>query len=287
MGAESGFSLGSSNILIVGLGLMGGSLALALNGKCASITGLDIDPDTRSLAVDQQIVEAAYQDLGEALANVDVIILATPVNLILDYLRQLARMLDTNKNVLVLDLGSTKAEICREMEKLPSHVVAIGCHPICGKESLSLRNAERTLYFGAPFLVTQNAKTTPAALSFVTELAGVLGSKMALIDAETHDAVLANISHLPYLISTALAMATPAEIATYVGPGFRSTTRLAGTSSSMMMSIIASNRENILNNLERFSDELAYLTSVIAENDQEGLRNYLDSARENYLTLKG
>lgn len=287
MDSEGVFTLKRSRILIIGLGLMGGSLALALKGKCASLAGLDISTETCQIALEQDIVDKAFTEPAQAFVDVDVVILATPVNLILDYLRDLPAYLDASKRYLVLDLGSTKLEINAAMERLPQNVDAVGCHPICGKESLSIRNAERTLYFGAPFLVTTNSKTSELAMAFVCELASELGAKMSMIDAELHDAVLANISHLPYLISTALAMATPAEIAPFVGPGFRSSSRLAGTSSSMMMSIIASNRQNILSNLEKFTDELAYLTSVIADNDSEGLRAYLDSGRENYLKLKG
>lgn len=287
MESVGGFTLNKSRILIIGLGLMGGSLALALKGKCAHLAGLDINPESCQIALEQDIVDMAFTEASQAFDDVDVVILATPVNLILDYLRELPKYLEVGKPYLVLDLGSTKVEINTAMAQLPPNVDAVGCHPICGKESLSIWNAERTLYFGAPFLVTMNSKSSEPAMAFVRELASELGAKLSIIDAELHDAVLANISHLPYLISTALAMATPSEIAPYVGPGFRSTSRLAGTSSTMMMSIIASNRQNILSNLEKFTDELAYLTSVIAENDSEGLRAYLDSGRENYLKLKG
>ena len=285
--AESGFNLQNSHVLIVGLGLMGGSLALALKGKCQSIIGIDTHTETCQMAIEQQIVDEAWQGLDQRAATADVIVLATPVDRILEYLDILPTVLNPQKKYLVFDLGSTKQKIIAKMENLPANIFSVGCHPICGKENLSLRNAERTLYFGAPLLVTRTSRSDSNVMSFLRELADELGLKMAELDASQHDKVLANISHLPYLISTALAMATPDEVAPYVGPGFRSTSRLAGTASSMMMSIIQSNRENILANLEKFSDELAFLTSCIAENDEEGLRTYLDSARENYRRLKG
>ncbi len=284
---ESGLDLHSSRVLIIGLGLMGGSLALALKGKCRSVTGIDTNVETCEMAVVQQIVDDAWLQLDSRAAEMDVIILATPVDGILDYLEKLPPFLNPEKSYLVMDLGSTKQLITTKMETLPANILTVGCHPICGKENLSLRNAERTLYFGAPFLVTRTSRTNDSVMGFLRELGDELGVKLVELDAGYHDTVLANVSHLPYLVSTALVMATPGEIAPFIGPGFRSTSRLAGTASSMMMSIIQSNRENILANLEKLNDEIAYLTSCIAENDVDGLRTYLDMARENYSKLKG
>jgi prephenate dehydrogenase len=287
MSTEGLLQLRNSKILIIGLGLMGGSLALALKGKCAKVIGLDIDPESLKIAMEQHIVDDAVDQIGSFISEVDCIVLATPVNLIKQYLGEMKDLIVGSKSYILFDIGSTKKEITDLMTSLPDNIDPVGCHPICGKENLSIRSAERTLYFGAPFLITKLERTTENAMSFINQIVEVLGAKRSFVDAETHDAALANVSHLPYLISSALVMASPKPISPYIGPGFRSSSRLAGTSSSMMLSIIQSNRENILKNLENFTDEINFLTSVIAENDTEGLKQYLDSSRENYRGLLG
>jgi prephenate dehydrogenase len=105
------------------------------------------------------------------------------------------------------------------------------------------------------------------------------------LDASEHDRILASTSHLPFLLSSALVLATPPDVANFVGPGFRDASRLAGTPSSMMLGVVLSNRENILAALERLQDELALLTSAIAENDIETIRSSLNTSQMEYAKL--
>lgn len=284
---EEILDLRNSRILIIGLGLMGGSLALALKGKCREVIGLDIDPNTQRVVTEQKIVDQVFSEASSNLNKIDVIILATPVNLILQYLQELPAILDPDKQYIILDLGSTKVEITKAMANLPANFDPIGCHPICGKENQSIMAAERTLYFGAPFFVCNLPRTSTRATTFIAQLVELLGTKFTNIEPELHDLAFANVSHLPYLISSALAMTTPEIMRSYIGPGFKSSSRLAGTSSSMMLSVIASNRENILHNLEAITDEINYLTSLIADRDQDALKEYLDSSRQNYQKIIG
>ena len=106
-------------------------------------------------------------------------------------------------------------------------------------------------------------------------------------NAEEHDRILACTSHLPFLLSSALALATPPDVAPFIGPGFRSASRLAGTPGSMMLGVVLSNRENLLVALERLQDELALFTAAIAENDSEALKVSLNAAQTAYLKLNG
>lgn len=287
MSVDPDFQLKNARILIIGLGLMGGSMALALKGKCARVFGVDKDEETLRLAKEQAIVDEVDSEFGRFMDEVNCIILATPVDRIMQNLREIGDLADRSKNYILLDLGSTKKEITELMDLLPINFDPIGCHPVCGKENLSIINAERTLYFGAPFLVTKLARTTNNAHQFVIQLTVSLGAKPIFIDPESHDTIMASVSHLPYLLSSSLVVSTSESVSSYIGPGYRSTSRLAGTSSSMMMSIIRSNRENILKNLESFIDEIRFLTSVIQENDEENLKQYLDSAKQKYNRIIG
>lgn len=281
--AEDEFNLSSAKIAIIGLGLMGGSLALALRGKCDSLFGIDPDEKTRRLALDQHIVDAASADPAQLLPQADMLILAAPVPAILTLLEDLPRW--SNNPLVVMDIGSSKAQILQRMERLPANFDPIGGHPICGKEKLTLENADRTLYYGAPFILTPLARSTARARSAADQLLTVLGAKKIQIDATEHDRILAHTSHTPYLLSSALALATPEDAAGLIGPGFRSSSRLAGTPSSMMLGVLLSNRENVLAVLERVQDELALLTSALYERDLETLQSSLDAARAAYIRL--
>jgi prephenate dehydrogenase len=133
------FNLAESKIAIIGLGLMGGSLALGLRGKCAILYGVDPHPATLELALSQHIVDYADSDPAKLLPKVDLVILAAPVPAILTLLEQLPSF--TSNSCIVMDLGSAKKQIVDAMAKLPERFDPIGGHPICGKEKLSLANA--------------------------------------------------------------------------------------------------------------------------------------------------
>jgi prephenate dehydrogenase len=279
------FILSQAKIAIIGLGLMGGSLALALKGKCAVLYGIDPDQATRELALGQNIVDFAQADPASLLPLADLIVLAAPVPAILDLLECMPAL--TPNPCVVLDLGSTKVAIVEKMKVLPERFDPIGGHPICGKERLSLENADRTLYYAAPFLLTPLQRTTGRARSACNQIISAIGAKAEILSAEQHDRILAFTSHLPFLLSAALALATPLEVAAYTGPGFRSASRLAATPASMMLGVILSNRENLLASLEQLQDELALFTSAIADNDTEALRVSLTSAQAAYYKLIG
>ncbi len=232
------------NIAILGLGLMGGSLAMALRGHCKSISGMDIDPQTLSLAREMKLADIISDDLREVLPQSDAVLLATPVKSIIHLLNDLPAIHPGSP--VVMDLGSTKTQIIKGMANLPPRFDPIGGHPMCGKESLSLRNADPSIFNDAPFILARLNRTSEKALSFALSLCQVIGSHPLWLSAETQDKWTASTSHLPYLIASALVHTAPEESAPVMGPGFRSTTRLAATSPSMMVDILVTNRENIL-----------------------------------------
>jgi len=277
------FNLAESKIAIIGLGLMGGSLALGLRGKCAALYGIDPHPSTLALALSQQIVDYADSDPAQLLPEVDLVILAAPVPAILTLLDQLPSY--TPNPCIVMDLGSTKRLVVEAMSRLPERFDPIGGHPICGKEKLSLANAERTLYYAAPFLLTPLERTSPRAISAANQIIEALGAKAKILNAVEHDRILAFTSHLPFLISSVLALATPNDVAPFVGPGFKSTSRLAGTSSSMMLGVLQSNRENVLNALHELQNQLAEIESALSSSDFSKLENILNKAQSKYQTF--
>ena len=279
---EDGFRLQDSKIAIIGLGLMGGSLALGLKGKCAALYGIDSHPATLELALDKEIVDSADTDPARlsVLPQADIVVLATPVPTIIRLIQKLPSLI--SHSCIVLDLGSTKSRIMSAMDALPSYFEVIGGHPICGKEKLGLENADAVLYQNAPFVITPLKRTTLRARTAIEHMISAIGARSIEMNAEAHDRALAFTSHLPFLISSALALTVPHENARLIGSGFRSTARLAATPGSMMLGVLQSNRENILNALHNYQGQLSILESALMSDDESALESTLSIAQSRY-----
>ena len=280
---EDDFKLQDARIAIVGLGLMGGSLALALRGKCAALYGIDADAATLELALTKGIVDQVDSDPATLIPQANLVVLATPVPAIIEFIQKLPSL--SQEPCIVLDLGSTKRNILQAMATLPDYFDPIGGHPICGKEKLGLENSDANLYQGAPFVVTALERTTPRAKSAVQQIAAAIGASAIEMAASNHDRILASTSHLPFLLSSALALSTPEEFGPLVGTGFKSTSRLAGTPSHMTMGILQSNRENILNAILAFRNALDQVESALQTENYMQLEFLLDHSRTAYRTL--
>ena len=279
---EDGFSLEDSVIGILGLGLMGGSLAMGLKGKCARLIGFDAHLPTVSLALAVGIVDHASSD-SSSMPQLDALILATPVNVILDILPTLPSFI--KQPCILMDLGSTKKVILESMNQLPENFDVIGAHPICGKEQLGLQNADADLYRNAPFVLTPSARTTPKAISAARQIISAVGANLIEMSAEAHDLALAFTSHLPFLLASSLARSTPHEYASLIGPGFRSTSRLAGTPAHMMMGILRSNRENALKAIQTFRAALDETETALRNEEYAVLDKLLHQSRSNHQSL--
>ena len=278
-----GFSLKDANIAIIGLGLMGGSLALSLKERCRRLGAYDPHLPTLELARRQEIVHQAESDPAKILADTDLVILACPVPAIVDWLGRLPEYIQ--HTCIVLDIGSSKRTIVAALETLPANFDPIGGHPICGRERLSLENAERFLYRDAPFVLTSLSRTSEQARSAALQIVEALGANPIWLNADDHDRILAATSHLPYLLSSALAHATDGDAAPLVGPGFRSSARLAGTPSSMMLGVLLSNADNVLSSIAKFRQSLNVFESALLDGNRDALKAALDDARSQYQNI--
>ncbi len=274
---EPGF-FGRSRVAILGLGLMGGSLALALRGKVGELIGIDPDPATLALAKEWQLAGRLAASPEGMLADADVIVLAAPVRSILRLIEALPDLHPGSP--VVLDLGSTKKDILQQMARLPARFDALGGHPMCGKEYSTLSQAEAGLYRGAPFALVPLPRTTQRARSAALALVEAVGACPLWLDELEHDRWVAATSHLPYLLSAALAACTPPEAAPLTGPGFRSTTRLAAQPPAMMLDILATNRQNVLGALRRLHTRLDLLEHLIEKEDYPALERLLQEGAQ-------
>ena len=257
---EDGFFI-EQNICIIGLGLMGGSLALALRGYCIQIIGVDPDPGTRALAREKNVVDLVTDDLAKALALSDLVILAAPVRTNLALLEKIPQI--HPDPLSIIDLSSTKTAIVAAMDRLPDGFAALGGHPMCGKEKAGLIHADGKLFWDSTFALTETARTTPALRALAQNIITIISAKELWIEASTHDRWAAATSHLPYLVSSALAVSTPLEAAVLIGPGFQSTSRLAASDITMMMDILTTNRTQVLAALHRYREALGDIETAL------------------------
>ena len=272
------FLVSDAKISIVGLGLIGGSAAMALRNQCAKLYGCDIDPATIEYAEQKRIFDQVTQKPEEILSKSDVIILAMPVDTIVQYIAKLPDL--CAGEAIVMDMGSTKREIVHAFGNLPERFAPIGGHPMSGKESLSIMNASADIFEGATFALTPLSRTTGRARQFALQLVEVLGANPLWIDAERHDAWAAAISHLPYLVSLALALSTPEESAELAGSGFKSSVRLAGTPASMMLDIVRANRDNLLHSGAGFVEKFTELLELVEREDFNQLVEEMKMGKE-------
>jgi prephenate dehydrogenase len=272
-----------TRIAIIGLGLMGGSLALGMRDRCKEIVAADPDPTTRDLAIERNIVSHITAEPSEILPDTDLVILAAPVSAIIDLIHHLPDYHPGSP--VVIDLGSTKDKICKEFQLLPPRIETVGGHPMCGKAVSGLAHAEAGIFQDAPFALTPTSGTTERAREVADQLAFALGANPVWIGPNTHDNWVAVTSHLPYLLSSALALATPTEAAQLIGPGFLSTSRLVSSPSSIMVPILSTNRVHVLEAINLFRYQMDNLEATIKDNEHSKLKEHLDAAADHHSLL--
>lgn len=279
--------LEDARLTIVGLGLMGGSMALALRPRCRELVGIDSNPETLELARRAGITT---QESDPAQAHTDVLVLATPVKETLRLLE--AFRSDPPAVHLLMDIGSTKRQIVDAMEMLPSRVAAVGGHPLCGKERAGFAEAEAELFFGSLFVLTPCSRTTPSSLALAEQIVGALGASVRQMGAARHDRLVATASHLPYLLATALMRSAESvggkdpELWDLVSSGFLSTSRLGASDLTMMVDILTTNQDNVQEALARAQAELEQLRELLVGGEIGRLRDYLEPSQHRRASMK-
>ncbi len=281
-------SLIDCEVAIVGLGLMGGSLALALRGQSRTIVGVDRDPAVAQDALARGIVDQVT--VFEAAHNTDVLILASPVRAIVGQINQLSiSAFYPPRATVVIDLGSTKVEVMKAMAELPPRFEPVGGHPMSGKTASGLANASADLFRNKPFVLTPPGHTSVRALAIAYVLVERVGGRLLVLSAEHHDQLAALISHLPYaaavsLVRTVLA-AGDDQAWEMASSGFRDSTRLAASDLDMMVDILTTNRGPVLRALAGYREQLDALDQAIQSGDADRIRQALTAAREKRAAL--
>lgn len=267
-------------VAIVGVGLIGGSLALALKeaGVVGHILGFDLDQHNLDQARQLGVIDQACSK-AEELITADLIFLATPVLAMAAALSVIAPHL--KPGAILTDGGSVKEAVIAALEPLlPPAVRYVPGHPISGTERSGAPAAFATLYRGKRCILTPTERTDPQALALVTSLWQAAGCEVILMDAEKHDRILAAISHLPHMVAYALVNAVGAydryqeNILLYSAGGFRDFTRIASSDPTMWRDIALTNRDALLEMIERFEVDLAQLKEAIRSADAPALHAY-------------
>src|SRR5688500_13296016 len=255
-----------ARIAIVGLGLIGGSAALALRAAGHHVLGYARREETRALARRLGAADETPATLAEA-AQADVVLLAPPVLAIRGLLRDLASHL--SPGTVVTDAAGTKSDVERwALETLPAGVRWVGGHPMAGKETAGLEHADAALFRGRTWCIVPPPNADSDAVSVVTQLARDTGARTLEIDAAAHDRAVAAVSHLPFTAAAALADAVIGDagfesIAPIAGTGLKDMTRLASGDATMHRDIVLTNRDNLLESLERYVASLQDVTALI------------------------
>jgi len=282
---------GFKGVLIIGLGLIGGSIALSLKseGYGGKIYGFDLSEDRVKTALEMGVIDAGFTDLKEVpWEEIDLVILATPVKTFQEVARQVKPFL--KENTVITDVGSVKGELVEKLESffLPNRFV--GAHPIAGTEKEGVENAVDGLFKGKKLILTVDREddATKRLEKFWTDL----GSMVEVMDPYMHDFVFASVSHLPHAVAFALVDAlielskeTGIDLFLYPGAGFKDFTRIAASSPVVWKDIFLENKESVLHTIDSFINSMEKLKKYIQEEDGEKLVELLSEIRDKRLSL--
>jgi 3-phosphoshikimate 1-carboxyvinyltransferase len=273
-------------LVVVGLGLIGGSFAKGLreSGLCREVVGVDLDPQSRKLAVELGVVDRCEEDLAAACVGADVIQLAVPILAMEKLLARLAQ-LDLGRAVLT-DVGSAKGNVVRAAREAFAEQLAyfVPGHPIAGSEQSGVEASNAALFRRHKVILTPLAETDPQALALVDRLWRALEADVEHMQVERHDEVLAATSHLPHLLAFGLVDSLAKrnenlDIFRYAAGGFRDFTRIAGSDPVMWHDIFLANREAVLRTLDTFRSDLDALRDAVDAGDGHQLLGVFTRAR--------
>lgn len=274
------------NVALIGLGLLGGSLGLALTrrGLARQVTGYVRRESTALEAKALGAVHHATSDLAASVADADLVILCTPIGQMADLARHIAPHLKSG--AIITDVGSVKAPVVDSLEPIftAAECQFVGSHPMAGAEKTGVANAREDLFDNAICVVTPSPRTHPKALQTVESFWSLLRSRVLRLTPAQHDELVARSSHLPHVVAAALAsyVLSPAhapEQTTLCATGFRDTTRIASGSPEMWRDIALTNRAFLARTLGVFIEDLQEIQRSLNEGDTTAIEEFFNQAK--------
>ena len=266
-----------NRVAIVGTGLIGGSMALAIKKKrlANEIIGVSRHKKTLSTAKKNGVIDRGSQDLN-IIKDADLVVLAAPVNTILNLAEQISKII--RADCIVTDVGSTKREIVSKLETVfPGYV---GSHPLAGSEKRGVLNADAGIFRGTLCILTPTRRTDKQALGKIEKLWNALGARVLLLPADSHDKILSFVSHLPHVAAFSLISIVPGKYLKFAASGLKDTTRIASSDSQLWSDIFLSNSKNISAAISLLQGVLSRIKSAINKKDSKLLSSILKEAKK-------
>ena len=268
-------------VAIFGVGLIGGSIGLGLRsrGLAGQVVGIGRRRSSLQAALDCGAVDRITTDLHEGVREASLVIVCTPVELIVERVRQIADVVPAG--TLLTDVGSTKSDIVNHLADLPKRTTFVGSHPMAGSEKTGVASADAQLFAGRNVVVTPHPQSPSAEVDRLTRFWETLGANVLRMTADEHDEAVAAVSHLPHVLASTLAAATPAEHLRLAATGWADTTRVASGDPELWRQILTQNREHILQAIDNFDEVLAALRSGLADRDDSHILRLLEAGKRN------
>lgn len=263
-------------IAIIGTGLIGGSLALAIKkkGLAGEVIGVSRKESTLLSAKRIGAIDRGSRELS-IIKGADLIVLAVPVDTIINLAPRVLRFID--RDCIVTDVGSTKEKIVSSLDKIfPNYV---GAHPLAGSEKRGVLNASAGIFRDSLCILTPTTKSACAAVKKINLLWKRVGARTVYLTPKMHDRVLAFTSHLPHIIAFSLITAIPDKYLPLSSTGLRDTTRIAASDNEIWEEIILSNKEQIINSISAFEGSLSRIKIAIQRKDKKALTSFLMQAK--------
>lgn len=267
-------------VAIVGVGLIGGSIALAVRkrGLAAEVVGVGRDRGLLEEIRRSGVIHRGTTLLEEGVADAQIVVVCTPVNRIADDVRRAAEA--AGSDVLITDAGSTKRQIVEAVERdLRAASAFVGAHPLAGSERRGAGNASAELFQGRVCMLTPTHRTAPEQLRRARAFWSALGCRLVEMSPAEHDEILAHTSHLPHAVAAALAASVPAEWQALAAGAFRDGTRVAGADTALWTAIFRDNRGPLLKALGHLQENLDAFKYALMTDDEEAIRRWWDDAR--------
>ncbi len=275
------------NVTIIGVGLIGGSLAKVLKTKNLAdhITGAGRSRETLERALKIGVIDRLGQGLSYAVEDADLVVLASPVGTFEHIVQEIGPHF--KKGAILTDVGSVKGALIKKIEDaVPSGVHYVPAHPIAGREKSGVAESTETLFQGRRCILTPTVETDKRALEAVREMWIAAGAEVTEMDADLHDKVFAAVSHLPHVAAFAM-MCTVAELNTgtedylqFSGAGFRDFTRIAASSPEMWRDICLMNRDHLIQMIDRYVSSLNRFRQEIIARDEKRLEEHLKASSD-------
>ncbi len=267
---------------IVGCGLIGCSIAAALRARRFSgrIVGCGRPGENLNVAATRGYIDVAEPDLSTAVADCDLVVVCTPVDLVAETVKRAAAV--CSPRAVVTDVGSVKQAICRELESLnPGGAAFIGSHPIAGSEKQGCAHANSEVFLDHVCVLTPDARAPRAAVDRLATFWRFLGMRVVEMTPQAHDRALAQTSHVPHLVAAVLAASIDDENRHLTAGGFQDTTRIASGNPALWSAILLANARETSAGLRQLGDRLLKLADVLDRGDESALIAFLTAAKQN------